>query len=68
MSIQLVINGDTRSFEGEPTLTDVLEALGVGAAGTAVILDGEIIAAADYTATRPGDGAELEIVRMVGGG
>lgn len=68
MTLQLVINGNPRSFDAQPTLNDVLEALGIAPAGTAVVLDGEIVAAADYGETRPGDGAELEIVHMVGGG
>jgi sulfur carrier protein len=67
MTLQLVINGDPRSFEGEPTLRDVLDTLGIAPVGTAVVLDGDIVSAADYAATRPGDGAEIEIVRMVGG-
>ncbi len=68
MTLQLVINGDPRCFEGDPTLSDVLDTLGVAPAGTAVVLDGDIVVAADYGEIRPADGAELEIVRMVGGG
>ncbi len=64
----LTINGDERSFDGELTVTGLLEALDIRPDGMAAVHNGTIVRRPQFESTVLADGDELEIVRMVGGG
>jgi thiamine biosynthesis protein ThiS len=67
-SMTLHINGESRSFDGEITVAELLEALDIRPDGMAAVHNGTIVRRPQFEATALADGDELEIVRMVGGG
>jgi thiamine biosynthesis protein ThiS len=64
----LTINGDDRSFDGELTVAQLLEALDIRPDGMAAVHNGTIVRRPQFEQTALAEGDELEIVRMVGGG
>lgn len=64
----LTINGEGRTFEGELTVAELLEALDLCPDGMAAVHNGTIVRRPQFESTALADGDELEIVRMVGGG
>ncbi len=66
--IALQVNGKRVELEGPTALLAYLEQLGVNPGAVAVEHNGEIIERASYEAVTLGDGDQVEIVRMVGGG
>ena len=67
-TIQVRVNGERRELPAGLSLAELLEVLGVPAAGTAVELGGTIVPPARHPETRLADGQVVEIVRFVGGG
>ena len=66
--ISLQINGKRVELEQPMALLAYLEQLGVNPRAVAVEHNGEIIERAAYQTVTLGDGDQVEIVRMVGGG
>jgi thiamine biosynthesis protein ThiS len=66
--IQLMVNGKHREVEQPASLLGFLEQIGVDPRIVAVERNGEIVKRDRFGETPIGEGDELEIVRMVGGG
>lgn len=66
--IALVINGRQVELDGDTRLLDYLERIGIEPRAVAVELNGRILDRAEFAAAVFGEGDEVEIVRMVGGG
>ncbi|MEI9980450.1 MAG: sulfur carrier protein ThiS [Edaphobacter sp.] len=71
MALTVVLNGQTREFEGleaKASLEQILGELGVKGDRVAVEWNGEIVPRALWTGTMVGEGDRLEVVHFVGGG
>ncbi len=66
--MQLIINGEGRSFGDLPHLAALVEQLGMKGDRVAVELNREIVPRARWSETPLRDGDRLEIVHFVGGG
>lgn len=66
--MQLEVNGETRRFDGEMTIADLLEALEYTGRRVAVERNGEIVPRSLHGETPLSDGDKLEVVHAVGGG
>ena len=66
--IRFTVNGEQHSFETAPTLTQLLEHLGLTGKRLAVERNGEIVPRSQHPDTCLADGDKLEIVVAVGGG
>ena len=66
--MQLIINGDTRSFEAPLTLAALIEQLGLKLDRVAVEYNRTLLPRAQWAETSLADGDRLEIVQFVGGG
>ncbi|TMC84932.1 MAG: sulfur carrier protein ThiS [Chloroflexi bacterium] len=66
--IALQVNGKRVELDQATPLLAYLEQLGVNPRAVAVEHNGEIIERASYASVTLGDGDQVEIVRMVGGG
>ena len=66
--IALQVNGKRVELEGPTPLLTYLDQLGVNPRAVAVEHNGEILERAAYESVTLGDGDQVEIVRMVGGG
>ena len=66
--IALQVNGKRVELDQAIPLLAYLEQLGVNPRAVAVEQNGEIIERASYASVTLGDGDQVEIVRMVGGG
>jgi sulfur carrier protein len=67
-TIQIMVNGLSKTMPGGISIAKLLDRLGIPVPGTAVELAGEIVPAKDYDHRLLEDGQKVEIVRMVGGG
>ncbi len=71
MSLHLILNGQSRSFdtlEAGTTLDTVVAALGLKADRVAVELNGDIVPRSGWLETGVLEGDKLEVVHFVGGG
>jgi sulfur carrier protein len=71
MALTVVLNGQTREFEGLAELDSLerlLVELGVKGDRVAVERNGEIVPRALWAGTLVGEGDRLEVVHFVGGG
>lgn len=66
--IQLTVNGKQRTVEQPDSLLALLEQIGVDPRIVAVERNGDIVKRTRFAETPIGEGDQLEIVRMVGGG
>ena len=66
--IKLMVNGKHRDVEQPASLLALLEQIGVDPRIVAVERNGEIVKRTLFGETPIGEGDQLEIVRMVGGG
>ena len=66
--VSLKINGENRSFEGEPTIKEILEILQVPADAVAVEVNRTIVPRSTHDRHQLADGDEIEVVTFVGGG
>jgi len=66
--MQLTVNGETRSFDGAPSVAALVDALGLDARKVAVERNLEIVPKSAYAATALADGDRIEIVHFIGGG
>jgi len=66
--MNLTVNGESRGFDGEPTVASLVEALGLDVRKVAVERNLEIVPRSAYAATGLSDGDRIEIVHFIGGG
>ncbi|MBW8369871.1 MAG: sulfur carrier protein ThiS [Thiobacillus sp.] len=66
--IELVINGEPRSFPSPLTLTQLIESLDLAGKRIAIEKNGEIVPRSQHASTPLASGDRLEIVVAVGGG
>jgi thiamine biosynthesis protein ThiS len=66
--VKLSLNGETREVPPLETLADLATHLGLPAFGSAIELNGEVIARYDHSRTPLREGDRLEVIRLVGGG
>ena len=66
--MNLIINGEDRSFEGGLTLAALIEQLGMKQDRVAVELNRDIVQRDKWGSTQLSSGDRLEIVHFVGGG
>jgi thiamine biosynthesis protein ThiS len=67
-TIEVSLNGESRSVPYGLTVFQMLEWLGIEPARVAVELNRDIVRQTEWTATPVEAGAQLEIVQFVGGG
>jgi thiamine biosynthesis protein ThiS len=68
LHMEVVINGESRNFDGPLTLAGLLQALGMKTDRVAVELNLDIVPRGQWDQTPLADGDRLEIVHFVGGG
>lgn len=66
--IELLINGESRSFPAPLTLSQLIESLDLAGKRIAIEKNGEIVPRSQHADTRLVSGDRLEIVVAVGGG
>lgn len=66
--MQIQLNGEARQFDGEPTLTQLVDALGLTGRRIAIEVNEEIVPRSLHAQTRLNDGDCIEIVHAIGGG
>ena len=66
--IELVINGESRSFPAPLSLSQLIEALDLAGKRIAIEKNGEIVPRSQHADTQLLNGDQLEIVVAVGGG
>ena len=66
MNIRL--NGENRELPPEVTVADLLAGLELDRHGIAVAVDRQVVPRAEHASTRLRDGADVEVIRAVGGG
>lgn len=67
-TIEIVVNGDTRTVPAGLTVLGLLDHLGTHPERVAVELNRSIVRRPDWDRTPVAPGAQLEIVQFVGGG
>ena len=67
-SIQLTINGKSRSFDDDFTVANLVTRLDLEGKRLAIECNGEIVPRSQFAQTQLADGDKLEIVGAVGGG
>ena len=66
--MKVTLNGENKEFDGEMTVSKLLEVLDIPVRGIAVEINREIIPKTTHEKAQVKDGDVIEIVRMVGGG
>ena len=66
--IQLIVNGESRQFDRDITVSQLLETMALGDKRVALERNGEIVPRSHFSEQRLFNGDELEIVVAVGGG
>lgn len=66
--IQLTVNGETRQFDREITVAQLLQDMALGDKRVALERNGEIVPRSQFARQRLSNGDQLEIVVAVGGG
>jgi len=66
--VSLVVNGDAVEFDGEISVSALLERLEVKTGAIAVEVNREIVSKSGYSEHVLRDGDQIEIVTFVGGG
>ena len=65
---RVLVNGESRPWRPDWTVTALLEELGATGPGVAVERNREVVRRAEQPATRLEPGDRIEVVRLVGGG
>lgn len=66
--IRITLNGKQRELEGEVTIPELLETMGVQPRQVAVALNGEVVKRDAWAQMSIAEGDVVEVVRAVGGG
>jgi thiamine biosynthesis protein ThiS len=67
-SLNLTVNGESRTFTGPLSVAGLVAALGLDTRKVAVELNREIVPRSTYAGAALRDGDALEIVHFIGGG
>ena len=66
--IDIMVNGEARRVPATTTVAQVIETMGVNAATVVAEVSGTIIVPEQFATTTLAAGAQVELVRFVGGG
>ena len=66
--MQIHLNGQRHTLDGEPTLDDLVATLGLTGRRIAIEVNEAIVPRSQHTATRLADGDRVEVVHAIGGG
>ncbi len=66
--IGLVVNGESRTFDGPLTVATLIEHLPLPVPRVAVMVNGEVVRGESHAVTALAEGDEVELISMVGGG
>jgi sulfur carrier protein len=66
--LQLIVNGEDRTFDGVADVAGLVRALGLDVRKVAVERNLEIVPRSTYDKTKLTDGDRIEIVHFIGGG
>jgi len=66
--VQITINGESRTVEGSPNLSELVQSLGLQVSATVIERNGEIVDKSQFEQIQVEPGDQLELVRFVGGG
>ena len=66
--MNLILNGESRAFQGVSDVAGLVASLGLDARKVAVERNLEIVPKSAYAATELADGDRIEIVHFIGGG
>ncbi|MAM56349.1 MAG: sulfur carrier protein ThiS [Salinicola sp.] len=66
--MQIQLNGEPSQFDGEPTLAQLVDSLGLSGRRIAIEVNEEIVPRSLHAQTRLNDGDSVEIVHAIGGG
>jgi sulfur carrier protein len=66
--MNLIINGEERSFESGNTLTQILKNLGIEDKVMACAVNMDIVKKEQWESYQPNDGDKVELLHFVGGG
>lgn len=66
--MRLIINGESREFEDDLNVSELIRKLGLSSGRVAVELNLQVLRRADWSNTNLKDGDKLEIIHFVGGG
>ncbi len=66
--MKMIVNGEERFLETEVLVSDYVKSLDLDPKTVVVEVDGRIITRQDYQSTMLLDGAEVELIRFIGGG
>lgn len=66
--IQITLNGETTSFEGQPSIAEVLKNLPFAVPFSAVAVNRSVIPRSEHEKILLQEGDEVEVVHAVGGG
>lgn len=66
--MRLIVNGEQREIDGEPSLADLVTQLDLPAARVAIELNREVVRRNNWSSTMLQEDDRLEIVHFVGGG
>ncbi|OIP29122.1 MAG: thiamine biosynthesis protein ThiS [Deltaproteobacteria bacterium CG2_30_63_29] len=66
--MQITINGESRTVEGSPNLSELVQSLGLQVSATVIERNGEIVDKSQFEQIQVEPGDQLELVRFVGGG
>ncbi|GHC34348.1 sulfur carrier protein ThiS [Aidingimonas halophila] len=66
--MQIQLNGETTSLDGNPTIRDLVESLDLTRRRIAVEVNEEIVPRSQHSAKALADGDRVEIVHAIGGG
>ena len=67
-SVHIRLNGQPEQVPANMTLRALLDQLGLGVDGIAVAMDRRVIPKSQHHTTTIPEGAEIEVIRAVGGG
>jgi thiamine biosynthesis protein ThiS len=66
--MEILLNGERREIEGEPSVAALLDSLQIQSRRVAVMIDDEVVKKEAFADRRLREGERVEIVQMVGGG
>ncbi|GEK46429.1 sulfur carrier protein ThiS [Halomonas pacifica] len=66
--MQIQLNGESKPLDGEVTIQQLLESLGLAGRRIAVEVNEEIVPRSIHAETRLAEGDRVEIVHAIGGG
>ncbi|MGM8852188.1 sulfur carrier protein ThiS [Salinicola halophyticus] len=66
--MQIQLNGEPHPLDGEPTLVQLVDSLGLTGRRVAIEVNEEIVPRSQHAQTRLSDGDRVEIVHAIGGG